>query len=191
MLNSGSCVEIGADSNFELAYVPDSADRLFGKGFRLEFYNALRSGSQLVEGIAPGTIAFCRDECPNLPLGAFTLLSGSSCFLVTREVMQALVPVAGDAAAFYPMEVEGLERYLMHTLAQADAVDESRSILKKFSSGKIMIAKHLFLRHSIVEQHTFFQLANGPAGLFAYGEAARVLLDHQFSGVELIEVELS
>ena len=154
-------------------------------------YHDLFRGSNRLESMLPiGLFGLCRDQ-PDLPVGDFTKLADTSCFLVSWDVMQALAPVAGDAVAFYPTEVEGLERYLMHTPARADAVDEDRSTLTKFSGGKIMIAKNLVLNRSVVERHTFFQLAHGPAGLFAYGEAARVMLDHEFTGIELAQVDLS
>jgi hypothetical protein len=89
---------------------------------------------------------------------------GSHVLVLKREAVEALGPTLSGAGELLPLDCEEAELHVFNALNSLGALDEERSDLVRFSSGRIMQIKHNVVDPDTIGSAEVFKLTAMPRG---------------------------
>jgi hypothetical protein len=117
------------------------------------------------------------------------LYSGSGSLVVNRRARSVLEPVLGDDAEYLDLVVEREEMWLVNAWQVVDALDEEKSVLKRFPNRtKVMeIVKYSFIPERLNGLQAF-RIHQRPSKTFLAGSVVAAIRDAGLTGLSFRRV---
>jgi|SRR5579871_2008818 len=110
-------------------------------------------------------------------------------YVFSERALELLFPLIGDKIEALPLDSRKGKYYVVNVLNLIDALDESRSDIKRISGGRIdVIVKHVFIPGATEGQH-IFKLKQEPLGpVYVSPQFKKAVEDNRLDGLLLLEV---